>query len=99
MLTRRRFLGYSALAPAVMAYHPLLGSAIELTDPAPKISPKTLAIHKHALVFDGHVHALDREFYQGGSMGTRKPKLQPASNPMRQSSAINWPMLSMPLPR
>jgi membrane dipeptidase len=73
MLTRRRFLGYSALAPAVMAYHPLLGSAIELTDPAPKISPKTLAIHKHALVFDGHVHALDREFYQGGSMGTRKP--------------------------
>ncbi len=24
-----------------------------------------MAIHKRALVFDGHVHALDREFYQG----------------------------------
>jgi hypothetical protein len=27
MLTRRRFLGYTALTPAIMAYHPLLGSA------------------------------------------------------------------------
>ena len=27
MLTRRRFLGYSALTPAMMAYRPLLGSA------------------------------------------------------------------------
>jgi hypothetical protein len=27
MLTRRRFLGYSALTPAIMAYHPLLGLA------------------------------------------------------------------------
>ena len=73
MLTRRRFLGYSAMAPAMMAYHPLLGFATELTDPAPHISAKALAIHKRALVFDGHVHALDREFYQGGSMSTRKP--------------------------
>jgi membrane dipeptidase len=32
-----------------------------------------LAVHKRALVFDGHVHALDREFYHGGSMGTRMP--------------------------
>ena len=72
MLTRRRFLGYSAMAPAVMACYPLLGSATELTDPAPHISAKALGIHRRALVFDGHVHALDREFYQGGSMGTRK---------------------------
>ncbi|HWB31781.1 MAG TPA: hypothetical protein VG714_01280 [Acidobacteriaceae bacterium] len=28
MLTRRRFLGYSALTPALMAYRPLLGSAM-----------------------------------------------------------------------
>jgi membrane dipeptidase len=72
MLTRRRFLGYSAMAPAMMACHPLLAAATELTDPAPHISAKALAIHKRALVFDGHVHALDREFYQGGSMSTRK---------------------------
>ncbi len=39
--------------------------------PAPQISARALAIQKRALVFDGHVHALDREFYNGGSMGTR----------------------------
>ena len=60
MLTRRQFLGYSAMAPAV------LRSALwAADDPA--------AVHKRALVFDGHVHALDREFYHGGSMGTRMP--------------------------
>jgi membrane dipeptidase len=42
------------------------------TQNAPPVSNKALAIHKRALVFDGHVHALDREFYQGGSIGTRK---------------------------
>ena len=41
--------------------------------PAPQISARAWAVHKRALVFDGHVHALDREFYHGGSMGTRKP--------------------------
>jgi membrane dipeptidase len=38
---------------------------------APRISARALAIQKRALVFDGHVHALDREFYHGGSIGTR----------------------------
>ncbi|RXH55513.1 dipeptidase [Granulicella sibirica] len=75
MLTRRRFLGYAALAPA--ALHPSLWAQVasqSTTDlPAPVISAKALAIHKRALVFDGHVHALDREFYHGGSMGTRSP--------------------------
>jgi len=85
MLTRRCFLGYSALAPAMLACRPFLQS-IEAQAPgdsspqipapqipAPQISANALAIHKRALVFDGHVHALDREFYQGGSMGTRYP--------------------------
>jgi membrane dipeptidase len=31
-----------------------------------------LEIHRRAFVFDAHVHALDREFYNGGSMGDRK---------------------------
>jgi membrane dipeptidase len=31
-----------------------------------------LEIHRRAFVFDAHVHALDREFYNGGSMGERK---------------------------
>jgi membrane dipeptidase len=39
---------------------------------APQISPQALAIHQRAFVFDGHVHALDREFYHGGSMGDRR---------------------------
>ena len=44
-----------------------------LGHPAPQISARAWAVHKRALIFDGHVHALDREFYHGGSMGTRKP--------------------------
>jgi membrane dipeptidase len=68
MLTRRQFLGYSAVAPSV------LRSALWAdSQPAPQISARALAVHKRALVFDGHVHALDREFYHGGSMGTRMP--------------------------
>ena len=68
MLTRRRFLGYTALAP--VALRSALWSAID--QPAPQIPARAWAMHKRALVFDGHVHALDREFYHGGSMGTRK---------------------------
>src|ERR1700761_6813855 len=29
-------------------------------------------LHENAFVFDGHVHAIDREFYHGGDIGTRK---------------------------
>ncbi len=71
MTTRRRFLSYSAVAPAV------LGSAIRgrtlFADVLSEadVSARARAIEKRALVFDGHVHALDREFYPGGSMGTR----------------------------
>jgi membrane dipeptidase len=72
MLSRRRFLGYTALVPA--ALHPSLWSqaASQGADQsAPQISARAREIQKRALVFDGHVHALDREFYNGGSMGTR----------------------------
>jgi len=37
----------------------------QLFDPARKL-------HASALVFDGHVHAADREFYHGGDIGERK---------------------------
>ena len=30
-------------------------------------------LHDRALVFDGHVHAVDRVFYHGGDIGQRKP--------------------------
>jgi membrane dipeptidase len=29
-------------------------------------------LHRSALVFDGHIHAIDREFYHGGDIGQRK---------------------------
>ncbi|MHB1935550.1 MAG: twin-arginine translocation signal domain-containing protein [Acidobacteriaceae bacterium] len=74
MLTRRRFLGYSALATA--ALRPGLWSESLLQGPGadhppPHISARAWAIQERTLVFDAHVHALDREFYHGGSMGTR----------------------------
>ena len=36
------------------------------------ISPQAQKIHERALVFDAHIHAIDREFYNGGDIGTRK---------------------------
>src|SRR5487761_273770 len=74
MLTRRRFFGYSALATA--ALRPTLWAESLLqgfgTDqPAPHISARAWAVHRRTFVFDAHVHALDREFYHGGSIGTR----------------------------
>lgn len=44
--------------------------------PAPQIFTRARAIHQRAFVFDGHVHVLDREFYHGGSMGTRSSEGQ-----------------------
>jgi membrane dipeptidase len=36
------------------------------------VSERARAVHARALVFDGHVHAVDREFYHGGDIGQRK---------------------------
>ena len=74
MLTRRRFLGYSAVAtaalrPSLWAESFLRGSAAD--HPPPHISARAWEVHRRTYVFDAHVHALDREFYHGGSMGTR----------------------------
>jgi membrane dipeptidase len=30
------------------------------------------ALQKKVLVFDGHIHAVEREFYHGGDIGERK---------------------------
>jgi membrane dipeptidase len=38
-----------------------------------QVSDQARAIHARALVFDAHIHAIDREFYHGGDIGTRKP--------------------------
>ena len=39
----------------------------------PAVSARARALHSSALVFDGHIHAVDREFYHGGDIGQRKP--------------------------
>jgi membrane dipeptidase len=40
---------------------------------AAELSERARALHRGSLVFDGHVHAIEREFYQGGDIGQRKP--------------------------
>ena len=41
--------------------------------PGGGVSERARALHARSLVFDGHVHASDREFYNGGDIGERKP--------------------------
>ena len=36
------------------------------------VTTAAAALHKRALVFDGHIHAIDRVFYHGGDIGERK---------------------------
>jgi membrane dipeptidase len=40
---------------------------------AAQISDRARALHRSSLVFDGHIHAIEREFYNGGDIGQRKP--------------------------
>jgi membrane dipeptidase len=40
---------------------------------AAQISDRARALHGSSLVFDGHIHAIEREFYNGGDIGQRKP--------------------------
>jgi membrane dipeptidase len=37
----------------------------------PQISDRAAALHRDALVFDAHVHVVNRQFYHGGDMGQR----------------------------
>jgi membrane dipeptidase len=79
VLTRRQFLSSAALAPAALRPHLWGQSALQdsgANQPAPPISERARAVHARALVFDAHVHALDREFYHGGSMGDRSTEGQ-----------------------
>jgi membrane dipeptidase len=47
----------------------ILVSVILLTA---QISDRARALHRSALVFDAHIHAIEREFYNGGDIGQRK---------------------------
>ena len=59
---RREFLKRAALAAAATTMPALSCS---------NVSARASALHRSAYVFDGHVHALDREFYHGGNITDR----------------------------
>lgn len=59
----------AAGALAALAAAAALGA--QMAEP-PAVSERARALHAAALVFDGHVHAVDREFYHGGDIGERK---------------------------
>jgi membrane dipeptidase len=48
----------------------LLGAVVFLT--AADVSDQARSLHGRSLVFDGHIHAVDRIFYHGGDIGERK---------------------------
>lgn len=39
---------------------------------AAQVTDRARTLHRSALVFDGHIHAIEREFYHGGDIGHRK---------------------------
>lgn len=61
-LNRRDFLKRAALAAGAAALPASVFGAV---------SAQASALHRSAYVFDGHVHALDREFYHGGNITDR----------------------------
>ena len=60
MLTRRHFLRTAS---------GLLAAAAAPATWAATVSKEARTLHDRMMIFDAHVHALDREFYHGGSMG------------------------------
>ena len=38
-----------------------------------QVSARAKKLHEESLVFDGHVHVIDRQFYHGGDIGDRVP--------------------------
>src|SRR5579862_2490634 len=58
--------------PQLIAVLAAAGAMAAVTGGA-QVSDRARRIQADALVFDGHVHAIDREFYHGGDIGERKP--------------------------
>ncbi|MCU1232913.1 MAG: peptidase renal dipeptidase [Candidatus Solibacter sp.] len=56
-----------------MACAAVMATLAAQTVSAPAVSDRARKLHQSSFVFDGHVHAIDREFYHGGDVGVRKP--------------------------
>jgi membrane dipeptidase len=55
----------------------LIASAVSLLIlSAQSVSPRARELHERALVFDAHVHMVNRHLYDGGDMGQRQPNGQ-----------------------
>ncbi|HTX34454.1 MAG TPA: dipeptidase [Bryobacteraceae bacterium] len=59
-------------AAAGLAVLAVAALAVAQSAGGPAVSERARALHANALVFDGHIHAVDREFYHGGDIGERK---------------------------
>ncbi len=49
------------------------GAALSLLLMGATVSDRARTLHRRSLVFDAHIHAIEREFYHGGDIGERKP--------------------------
>ena len=65
MLTRRRFLGYSALTPAIMAYRPLLHSVMAQTPRDPSRPPIRLAVLGNTYTYGSSLQTITDRFLVG----------------------------------
>ncbi|MBY0502303.1 MAG: dipeptidase [Bryobacteraceae bacterium] len=52
---------------------------------AGSLTPQARELHRRAFVFDAHVHVVNRQFYQGGSLGDRQTTGQVDLPRMRES--------------
>src|SRR5215831_1016956 len=50
----------------------VLAATFPLPAQMPVVSERARALHQRSLVFDGHIHAVDRVFYHGGDIGERQ---------------------------
>src|SRR5437588_3689185 len=60
------------LQPNIHDYKTIARAAVCVAS-ASLLAGQGRGLHDRALVFDGHVHAVDRVFYHGGDIGQRKP--------------------------
>jgi membrane dipeptidase len=61
----RSAVALAALTALLIALTTALGGAAAVSD-------RARSLHQRLLVFDGHIHAMDRVFYHGGGIGTRQ---------------------------
>jgi membrane dipeptidase len=62
-----------------------------------QVSPRAAKLHKDAVVFDGHVHVISRQLYDGSDIGKRLPDGQ-VDLPRMMEGGLDAAMFSMYVP-